>query len=216
LRLLPLLLLLTSQAWAETFEFNAVLDAATDRIVRMHDAATGCRPCIHRQRAGQYAVQMFESAATWNVPVNTVLGFIAWESDDYQNTIDKTGTGRAILPIPMWCWGLAKLKVSTANDFTRNYLGWDGYISGHDLLYDFRLNIDVGTGYLRWCYDIKKDWRRALNAYKAGPTGETQGKYLMRVRMPDGTVSRREYAEWVGDEMWLWMKYWQRKGMDIR
>lgn len=172
---------------------------AVDYIVKIHDEKTKCNPCITRKRAREYVRAIRKASITHGVPFNYSLGLIGWESAGFQNTIDKRGSGSKILDPVKWCWGMGKLKVSTANDFTREVLGWRReHITGRDLLYDYEMNIDISIAYLAWCLNLKgNSITRAFNAYKAGPTGERKGNYMMTITMPWGEKIRKTYAECV-------------------
>lgn len=187
-----------------------VLSAAKEYIIRKHDEKARCNPCLTAARARRYAKAIHSSAHKYGVPFDVLVGLIGWESGGFINTVDKQGSGSKILPVYLWCWGMGKLKVSTANDFARNFLGWDvPYITGRELLYNVEMNIELSAAYLAWCLRLKGgDLRRALNAYKAGPSGETAGKFWIVVRMPWGAERRMQYAEAVIEySMVPWEKF---------
>jgi len=212
-----ILALLTYPVTAETQEVEPLLVAAENYVIYKHDEKTNCKPCITKKRARLYVKAMFDASCKWDVPFNIVVGFIGWESAGFQNTVDKTGSGSRVLPISSWCFGMGKLKVSTANDFTKYNLGWERpYITGRELLYDPALNIDVSVAYLRWCLDLKEnDLKRGLNAYKAGPTGEKRGEYWMNIRMPNGSRVRKTYAQCVLDySVMPWIAFAKKQGVE--
>jgi soluble lytic murein transglycosylase-like protein len=189
------------------------VDALIPYIIKAHDSKVAQK--ITKIRAAEYANQIVLSATTWGVPLDYAVGFLEWESDGFQNTIDKQGSGSKVLNVRQWCFGLGKLKVSTANDFSRTVLGWSGYISGRDLIYDYRMNIDLSIAYLAWCIDYKRgNLRRGLNAYRAGPTGEKNGNYRIKVKYPWGVSETRDYSDWVMDCVDRWKRWEARNGND--
>ena len=186
-----------------------VYDIAVDYVVAIHDKKTACNPCITRARAREYVTAIRDAATEFDVPFDVAFGHIGWESAGFQNTIDKTGSGTIELAPKKWCFGMGKLKVTTARDIHDALKDGPSPPSGHDLLYDYQRNIRYSVYYLKWCLRLHKGHTmRALNTYKAGPAGERRGHYIMRITMPWGDVVKKTYAECVIDySIHPWLSY---------
>jgi len=195
---------------------HAQMDTLARYIKRVHDTSVSGIEPITEKRSIEYSTYIKRYAAEYGNDRDIIVGLIEWESDGFRNTVDKKGSRSKVLHTSQWCWGLGKLKVSTANDFARNFLGWNcEWITGRDLLYDYRLNIELTSAYYGWCYDIKNgNIERALNAYRAGPTGERRGNYMIKIRMPDGKVETKPYSYWVMTCVDKWKRYKVKYGLD--
>lgn len=180
------------------------IEALGPYIMKTHNERNPNSCIMTLYRAKTYADQIEISCQKYNVPLDIAVGILQWESEGFQNKIDKRGTGKLILPVRQWSFGLGQLKIATANYICKRVSDRKEFITGKELLCNYRLNIDLSIAYFAMCRDYKNgNIRKGLNAYRAGPVGEKYGNYMIKIRS-NGKTERRQYADWVLDcsESW--------------
>jgi len=120
------------------------LGYAYDRIINAFEKRS--HPIMYEDTVEKYS-------ELYNVPVEIVYSVIKAESSFNSNAVSHAGAV-----------GLMQIMPDTYRDIA----GRIGDIANEGLLYDPGTNIKYGTFYLRYLYDMFKEWDLAIAAYNGG------------------------------------------------